>query len=50
MKDTFTSDDVGSRIGVTSNDGQATNMFNSDANSFKDDSTGKPSSIICMLQ
>ena len=41
MKDKFTSDDVGTRIDVSSNDGDATSMFNSDANSFEDGSTGK---------
>ena len=45
MKDKFTSDDVGTRIDVSSNDGDATNMFNSDANSFEDGSTGKLNSI-----
>ena len=49
MKDKFTSDDVGTRIDVSSKDGDAINMFNSDANSFEDGSTGKLNSIIYML-
>ena len=41
MKDTFTSADIEGRIDVNSNDGDATKMFNSDADAFEDDSTGK---------
>ena len=50
MKDTFTSADIEGRINVNSNDGDATKMFNSDANAFEDDSTGKIDSITCIAR
>ena len=50
MKDTFTSADIEGRIDVSSNDGDASKMFNSDANAFVDDSTGKLNCITYITQ